>query len=333
MTQQLDAINGAALTVADLARVRQAVADSAAPNTRRAYGGALGRFADWLAARGLDLGGQDAEQQDATVAAYLADRADQGAAPATVALDSAAIGAAARDSRARDPRGPITARTIKGLRRQAAQEAADGAPRGRGQVAGLRRESVEAAAVLAAADGSPAGLRDAAMLRLGSDGFLRVSELAAIQVADLELDQGDGSGRLRIRRSKTDQDGDGAVLYLGPPTVATVRAWLAASGIAEGPLFRRLSRAGALYRDGQALSARAVRDVLRQRGQAAGVGGRLSGHSLRVGSAQSLVAAGADLPALMQAGRWQDSATAAGYAAGELAGRGAVARFFYGVGK
>lgn len=36
------------------------------------------------------------------------------------------------------------------------------------------------------------------------------------------------------------------------------------------------------------------------------------GHSLRVGSAQSLVAAGADLPALMQAGRWQDSATAAG---------------------
>ena len=66
---------------------------------------------------------------------------------------------------------------------------------------------------------------------------------------------------------------------------------------------------------------------------AAGIEGRVSGHSLRVGSAQSLVRAGADLPALMQAGRWKDSATAAGYAAGELASRGAVAEFFYGAGK
>ncbi len=165
----------------DLDRVRQAVADSTAPNTRRAYTGALARFADWLAGRGLDLRDQDAEAQDAAVAAFLAERADQGAAPATVALDFAAIGAAARDSRMTDPRGPLSRRALRGLKRQAAQEAAEGEARGRGQVAAFRWRSVEAAAVLAASDGTPAGLRDAALLRLGSDAFLRVSELAAVQ--------------------------------------------------------------------------------------------------------------------------------------------------------
>ena len=63
----------------------------------------------------------------------------------------------------------------------------------------------------------------------------------------------------------------------------------------------------------------------------ASVEGRVSGHSLRVGpppSAQSLVAAGASTAELMQAGRWTDPKSAARYAANELAGRGAVARYF-----
>ena len=83
----------------------------------------------------------------------------------------------------------------------------------------------------------------------------------------------------------------------------------------------------------QALTPNAARSIIGSRATAAGVEGRVPGHSLRVGSAQSLVRAGADLPALMQAGRWKDWATAAGYAAGELASRGAVARFFCGAGK
>ena len=52
------------------------------------------------------------------------------------------------------------------------------AARGRGQVDGLRREDAVAAARLAADEGSAHGLRDAALLRLGSDGLLRISELA-----------------------------------------------------------------------------------------------------------------------------------------------------------
>ncbi len=115
--------------------------------------------------------------------------------------------------------------------------------------------------------------------------------------------------------------------------MTAIRAWQAAGGVQDGPLFRRLSRAGALYRDGRALSPQSVRRIIAARAEAAGVAGRVSGHSLRVGSAQSIVRAGGSTAELMQAGRWRDARTATGYAKAEFAGRGAVARLRYGAGR
>ena len=37
-----------------------------------------------------------------------------------------------------------------------------------------------------------------------------------------------------MRRSKTDQEAEGAVLYLGKPTLKRVRRWLEASGLESG---------------------------------------------------------------------------------------------------
>ena len=320
MTTQLTRTSkaGQALAGADAAKLAAVLDSALAPNTRRAYRAAAERCAAWLADRDLAL-------TDAGLAAYVADLADQGRAPATIKLAASAVGAVARAQGLDDPRGELTRQAVKGATRA-------NRDRGRGQVQGLDREDLEVAARLAAADGSAAGLRDAAMLRLGSDGLLRIGELAAVQVGDLEDDAADGSARLRLAASKTDQAGEGAVLYVGAETVRAIRAWQRAASIVDGPLFRRLSRAGNVIGD-QALTPNAARAIVARRAAAAGVEGRVSGHSLRVGSAQSLVRAGADLPELMQAGRWRDSATAAGYAAGELAGRGAVARFFYGAGK
>ena len=102
---------------------------------------------------------------------------------------------------------------------------------------GVRWEQADAAAVVARSSGeSVRGLRDAALLAVMSDGLLRVSE-----AADLEVE---GANTLTIRRSKTDQEGEGAVQYIGGPTVARVRAWLEAAGIAGGPTFQRLDKAG-----------------------------------------------------------------------------------------
>ena len=54
----------------------------------------------------------------------------------------------------------------------------------------------------------------------------------------------------------------------------------------------------------------------------------VSGHSCHIGMAQDLVASGAELPAVMQAGRGKWPAMPARYAERLVAGRGAVARFY-----
>ncbi len=289
-----------ALTAALLRSLRTEFSDTYTPNTHKAYGRAVERFAGFL---------EDREADDATAAAFLEAEAQRGLAPASLAR---AAGAA-------DPRGALTPRTLGRLKRKCAD-------RGRGQVAGFRRGSVTEAATLAAAEGTLAGLRDAALLRLGSDGFLRISELAAVRVDDLEPGDG-GSGRLALPRSKTDQEGRGETLYVCRVTMAAIADWRRAAGVASGPLFRPVSRDGSRVGE-TALSVGAVRSVICRPARAAGIEDRVSGHSLRVGAAQSLVAAGASTAELMQAGRWTDAATATRYAANELAGRGAVARYF-----
>ena len=281
-----------------------------AANTHKAYGQVVERFNAFLKGR---------EADDTTVAAFLEAEAERGLAPATLSLIYAAIGAVARTADTEDPRGPLTSRTLRSLKRRHAG-------RGRGRVEGLKREEVASAARLAAEKGGLAGLRDAALLRLGSDGFLRISELAAVTVEHLESAE-DGSGCLSVPRSKTDQEDGGETLYVCRATMAAVVAWREASGVASGPLFRAVSRGGSGV--GQAaLSESGIRRAVRLRARAAGIQGRVSAHSLRLGSAQSLVARGASTAELMQAGRWRDLKTAARYAADELAANGAVARYF-----
>lgn len=320
MTQALTTNRGA-LTKRDAQRIRSYVSAGVAANTARAYRSQADRFAEWAQGRGLE---PLEALTDAGLAAYLADRASASIAPATLAQAVAALRAAAKASGSPDPYGDGSQAVLRGIRRS-------GAGQGRGQVAGIRWQQLEGAAVLAGADGSAAGLRDAAMMRLGSDCLLRVSELAAVAVADLEGEP-DGSGRLAVRRSKTDQEGRGATLYVGQPTMRAINVWRAAGSIAEGPLFRRVwGRSNTVGRN--AIDPSTARRIIATRAAAAGIEGRISGHSLRVGSAQDLAGAGAELTELMNAGRWQSPAMPAHYARGQLAGRGAVARLRYGAGK
>ena len=185
------------------------------------------------------------------------------------------------------PVGPLSGRVMAGLRRE-------GRDRGRGQVQGLQWGQADTAAAVASSGGqSLAGLRDAALIALMSDCLLRVSEAVALQVDDLQLEE-DGTARLTIGRSKTDQEGEGTILYVGAPTVSRIRAWLRAASIESGPIFRRVRRGDKVIGP-DSLSTRAARDIIKRRAAAADLEGRFSGHSLRVGSAQSLAAGGASL--------------------------------------
>ena len=204
--------------------------------------------------------------------------------------------------------------------------------RGRGQVVGVRWEQAEAAAAIAVAGdtgGTTAGTRDAALLAVMSDAMLRVGEASALDWQDISR-EADGSGRLTVRRSKTNQEGESTTLYLGPATMKRLDAWQEAAGAETGPLFQRLDKAG---NPRGSLSARSIRSIVARRAADAGIDGRVSGHSLRVGSAQSLVRAGASMSELKQAGRWQSDRTPSHYTRAERAGADAVARLRYGIEK
>ena len=77
------------------------------------------------------------------------------------------------------------------------------------------------------------------------------------------------------------------------------------------------------------LSDGQIHRIIRKRAEEAGIE-RAGGHSLRVGTAQDLAAAGAELPAIMVAGRWKDAKQVSRYTRSTDAGRGAVARFIHG---
>ena len=76
------------------------------------------------------------------------------------------------------------------------------------------------------------------------------------------------------------------------------------------------------------LSASQIARRTRSAAEAAGLEGRFSGHSCRVGMARDLAATGCELPALMQAGRWASPKMPAVYTRNEQAGRGTVARYY-----
>ena len=80
---------------------------------------------------------------------------------------------------------------------------------------------------------------DAALLSSGYDAGLRVSELVAIEETHIDPHD-DGSALLFIPSSKTDQEGQGAWAWLSPDTMRRVGAWLEASEIRSGPIFRRV---------------------------------------------------------------------------------------------
>ncbi|MBS2038112.1 site-specific integrase [bacterium] len=140
-------------------------------------------------------------------------------------------------------------------------------------------------------------LRDRALLCLGFTTGMRRSELVALDCEDIRPNERGAS--ITIRRSKTDQEGAGrevAVCYGGNGAcpVKAVSEWLAAAGIASGPVFVEVNRHGKAS-VGKRLTAQVVRTVVKSRAEAAGIVGfeNLSGHSLRAGLATQAALNGA----------------------------------------
>lgn len=162
--------------------------------------------------------------------------------------------------------------------------------------------------------------RDCALLLTTADLLGRCGEVVALQFEDLVPGTA-GKGLLLIRRIKTGPDPIPKAVRRR--TFRALQTYVAAAGIQSGPLFRSLTRNGRV-RD-RALHANEVGRILRRLMIRAGLSSDgVSGHSLRVGMAQELVAKGATLPQVMDAGDWKSPAMPARYAERLTAERSAV---------
>ena len=281
-------------------------------HTVRALRADLGRFTSWCAERGLGA----LPALPSTVVAYIEAMA-LARAPATVRRYVSSIAAVHRGTGARNPVQHVKVRQAlqcmrrrNGCRQQQAL----------GLTWPLRQR------LMSAAGERLIDMRNRALLAVAYDAMLRRSELVALDIGDLAIER-NGTASLLVRRGKSDPHGLGAMLYMHRDSVKLVRAWLGASQITAGPLFRSVRKDGTV---GGQLDSSQVSRIYKGMAERAGLPTRsvrrISGHSPRVGAAQDMIASGIGIPAIMQAGRWKSAGMVQRYGERLLAQRGAAAQ-------
>jgi integrase len=168
--------------------------------------------------------------------------------------------------------------------------------------------------------------RERALLCVAYDTMARRSELISLDVEDLTFAK-DGTGTALIRRSKTDQAGEGAQAYMSRETVRHLQQWIKIGNITGGAVFRRLVGRNVV---GPRLHVDMVADIFKRVGRWIKLPNEevalLSGHSVRVGATQDLLALNIDIASVMQAGRWKSTHMPMRYGEHVLAARGGMAR-------
>jgi site-specific recombinase XerD len=275
--------------------------NSKARSTRRSYQSDIRQFAAWCEPRGLAWIPADPR----TVLQHLAWAATEaGLSASSISRRCCAIAYSHKLARLPSPvRDEEVKELLAGIRRTVGVAPKPKTPATADIIARLLREC----------DQSLIGKRDRALIALGFAGALRRSELVALGVGDLESTE-EGL-RVTIRRSKTDQTGKGQTIpvprgYKLKP-VAAVQAWLAASGIVDGPLFRQVGKGGRLLGP---MSGSAVAEVVKKLARKAGLDPILfSGHSLRSGFLTSAAEAGASVFRMQAVSRHKSLDTLSGY--------------------
>ena len=283
-----------------------------APNTTKSYLAGWNDFTSWC----IEHNCPGLPAAPDVVGLYLEDLVEtRGKALTTARNRLAAIAAAHRLGKHPDPvKDPLVKATLKRLAREY------GKPRK--QADGLTSEALAAVKATARIQRVHQGKRrrketqsqaamraavDLALLEVMRAGLLRLSEASALRWGDLEL-HADGSGRLHVLRSKTDQTPEGTVLYLDPAAVDAL--------LAIRPDEAVIDSGASVF----GLSARQISRRIKAATKMAGLGEGFSGHSPRVGMAQDLNAAEAELPELMTTGRWDSPTMPARYTKVQAAG-------------
>jgi site-specific recombinase XerD len=298
---------------ARLADWDKAAAQAYPANTLKAWASDWRLYKGWCSFCGLSPLPAEPE----TLAAYIKGCTERGKKPATTKRYLATIARAHLAAGLLNPCSSETVRlAIKGMTREQSVR--------QRQARAMNWEHIKKF-IESAGEGIRAD-RERALLCTAYDTMARRSELVALDVEDLQF-MDDGTGRVLIKKSKTDQEGEGAVAYLARDTVKYLRRWLTVSEVKEGAIFRRLIGRN---RVGERISPDQIADIYKRVGRWIGMSaeevGEVSGHSIRVGATQDLLALNIDLGSVMQAGRWKTTTMPMRYGEHQLAAKGAMAR-------
>ena len=284
----------------DLDRAAELALEEKAAATRRAYGSDFRIFEAWCQTRAVRALPADPE----AVAAFLAHDAETGSRPSTLGRRVAAIRYAHKLAGHVTPTDDERVKaTMRGIRRSLGTASQKKAPATADRIVAMAR----------AADDSLKGLRDRALLLVGFAGAFRRSELVALNIEDLE--ETDLGFKVTIRHSKTDQEGAGQTVAIMKGSaacpVAALRAWITASGIASGAIFRSIRKGGKV---GDRLTAQSVADIVKIYAKCVGLDPALfAGHSMRAGFLTSAAKRGASIFKMMDQSRHKSVETLRGY--------------------
>ncbi|MEV0756803.1 tyrosine-type recombinase/integrase [Streptosporangium sp. NPDC050280] len=315
--------SAADFAVSDAAR--EAVLAGIPASTRRAYASDWSAFTAWCARHGRLLLPATAE----TITEYVTHltatpsaKTGRPLAPSSIERALAAIRTMHNAADAAPPQTKAARKVLSGYRERLAL-AKDPAARTRKADAAVP-DALRA--MLTAVDRSTlAGKRDAVALLLGYACAARVSELVALDIADVR-EKPEGL-QVTIYRRKIKTFTEVAVPYGRIPASCPVRAvrdLLAAMAEADrtsGPLLVRVDRHGRIappmMRKGLPIgdphgrmTAEACGEIVGRIAAAAGLEGRWTGHSLRRGFATAARRAGANLERIGRHGGWKDGSTA-----------------------
>ena len=281
--------------------VRQYVAESTSENTRKAYASDLRIFSKWCQNNNCSLLPANASD----VANFLASQAENGLGASTLNRRLAAIRYAHEAKGFPSPTGDaLVTATLKGIRRTQKRpvnkKAAATIDRIHRLLAQIDAESIR-------------GKRDHALLLLGFSGAFRRSELALLELSDIEFNE--HGLTVTFRQSKTDQNAVGQTIAIPNgklKIIDVLRRWLAVSGITEGAIFRKISKSGKVGR--YALADKSVALIVKKYAAKAGLEvDDFAGHSLRSGFTTSAAEAGANLFKIMDVTRHKSVDTVRGY--------------------
>jgi len=286
------------------------VAECDSKNTRRAFERSWARWSEWCRDHGLLHEPVDPRH----LITYLTDLSLDEKAPSTVRAALTAISVI--DQRARASWGevdplpvrsdPLVRQWARGWRREhpaAPKKAPAITPRQLEQIVEAAQERAPNTSV---SHHVHAYARDRCMVVFALIGALRVSELVALDLADVrETPRG---VEITIRRGKTDQAGKGKVRLLMPqgrPLRDPVEAyglWLRVRGDQPGPLFVGVGRDGALSET--RLDESTARRVVIRRAKAAAIDLPVTSHSMRSTFATIAHRRGKSLSQIADHGGW-----------------------------